>query len=381
MAGAGLARVYLTDAGMAAARRAVPLFVGVAIVSALIFGPQGMTSRDAVRALAQSWPLHLGLFAAWVLATAPAARPIFGTQTTLILRSLAPPRAFLPAVAVALALLELPWLLLHARGAGALGGLAALATAAGAHAALAGRRWLLAALVAAVVAVDLQPAWLLAVAALALAVRGPRRAARRRRRAPDRPPASHRRTAGRGARRRPPRRRSARRARRLDPPPPGDRRRRGADRADLEEPFARRASARGAGARHGSALLLIALGGAANALASAEAAAGWLLDAHGVSPLARAAARALAAAAVGLVAGALHGALAGGPASSAATAAWGAALAALLAAAIHRARGDGELAWFFAAALAVAATVAAAFLGAAALPLALAAALLVTLAS
>jgi len=381
MAGAGLARVYLTDAGMAAARRAVPLFVGVAIVSALIFGPQGMTSRDAVRALAQSWPLHLGLFAAWVLATAPAARPIFGTQTTLILRSLAPPRAFLPAVAVALALLELPWLLLHARGAGALGGLAALATAAGAHAALAGRRWLLAALVAAVVAVDLQPAWLLAVAALALAVAVPaalRAAADAHRTGRLRliggPPAvalaaAHLAGAVRAA--------PAAWIRLLLVTVAG---------GALTALISRNHSLAGQALVElalamGAPLLLIALGGAANALASAEAAAGWLLDAHGVSPLARAAARALAAAAVGLVAGALHGALAGGPASSAATAAWGAALAALLAAAIHRARGDGELAWFFAAALAVAATVAAAFLGAAALPLALAAALLVTLAS
>jgi len=381
MAGAGLARVYLTDAGMAAARRAVPLFVGVAIVSALIFGPQGMTSRDAVRALAQSWPLHLGLFAAWVLATAPAARPIFGTQTTLILRSLAPPRAFLPAVAVALALLELPWLLLHARGAGALGGLAALATAAGAHAALAGRRWLLAALVAAVVAVDLQPAWLLAVAALALAVAVPaalRAAADAHRTGRLRliggPPAvalaaAHLAGAVRAA--------PAAWIRLLLVTVAG---------GALTALISRNHSLAGQALVElalamGAPLLLIALGGAANALASAEAAAGWLLDAHGVSPLARAAARALAAAAVGLVAGALHGALAGGPASSAATAAWGAALAALLAAAIHRARGDGELAWFFAAALAVAATVAAAFLGAAALPLALAAAVLVTLAS
>src|SRR5688572_27925673 len=128
MAGAGLSRVYLTDAGMAAARRAAPLFVGVAIVSALIFGPQGMTARDAVRALASSPPLHLGVFAAWVLASAPAARPIFGTPTTMILRSLAPPGAFLPAIGLALALLELPWVLLHARGGGAVAGLAALAT-------------------------------------------------------------------------------------------------------------------------------------------------------------------------------------------------------------------------------------------------------------
>ena len=41
----------------------MPLYTGIAIVGAILFGPNGMTAADAVGAMESLWPLRLGVAA------------------------------------------------------------------------------------------------------------------------------------------------------------------------------------------------------------------------------------------------------------------------------------------------------------------------------
>jgi hypothetical protein len=346
-----LSRVYLADAGRVALLRGTPLLVGVAIAASILFGPQGMTAADAVGALERTPLLGLGLFAAWILAAGPSVRPLFGTRTTLILRSLAPPRAFYPAILVALAVAEAPWVILFLKGAGPVAGLAALATTMAVHASLAGRRPLVAALVVAAVIVAAPTARALA-GGLALLVGLPAafraaaepRAGHRGWRFGARPTvalaAAHLAGALRGA--------PAAWIRALIVTAAAGLLVAlvGRNHALSGRPLVSLALAMGAPA------LVVALGGVISALAAAEAAAAWVVDAAGVPRETRTAARVLAAAAAGAVAGALLGAVVA-PLAGVAAAPWGALLATLLAAGERRAAGNSELAFMLALAVAV----------------------------
>src|SRR5262249_20250531 len=93
-----IAVIYLVEAGLAAARRAAPLYFGVLIVAAILFGGKNaMRAADAVASLGRSMPLRLGFWTAWTIATLPAAHVLFATPTTFYLRSL--PSTRLPTIA------------------------------------------------------------------------------------------------------------------------------------------------------------------------------------------------------------------------------------------------------------------------------------------
>src|SRR5262249_19230464 len=79
-------------AGPAPAPRRGPPSLCVFVVATVLFaGPNARRTADAVQALAQVRGLRVGLWTAWILATAPAVRLLVGTPSTFYLRSL--PRA------------------------------------------------------------------------------------------------------------------------------------------------------------------------------------------------------------------------------------------------------------------------------------------------
>jgi hypothetical protein len=124
--------------GAPAARRIVPLWAGIFIAGAVIFGPTGMRARDVVEAAWASPGLHAGLWLAWLVAAAPAVRAVLDRETTGYLRSLPVARGWWVGLQAAMLLaLQLPWGLLWVRGAGVAQGLAAAGIAAAAGAAIA----------------------------------------------------------------------------------------------------------------------------------------------------------------------------------------------------------------------------------------------------
>ncbi|MCC6558842.1 MAG: hypothetical protein IT372_38410 [Polyangiaceae bacterium] len=131
---AALARVLSALALRRAAPVAAPLYFGLFLVGSVLFGPSGLRAADVTRAAIGSPPVAVALFAAWLLFTAPAARAVLDRPSTFLLRALPVPRwQFVLVTGAHLALLELPWIALWARGDGPLAALAAGATAAGAH--------------------------------------------------------------------------------------------------------------------------------------------------------------------------------------------------------------------------------------------------------
>lgn len=135
-----LTRALTRSAGAAAFRAAGPLYAGIAVVAAILFGPHGMSAADAVTALDGSTPLRLGLWAGWLLAATPAARLVFETPDTFYLRALPVPRwKFCAVHAAHLAALQAPWILLHARGGGWQAAAGATSLSVGGHALLCAR--------------------------------------------------------------------------------------------------------------------------------------------------------------------------------------------------------------------------------------------------
>jgi hypothetical protein len=112
--------------------RVVPAYVALGLVSAVIFGGNGLRPRDVVGALAVSAPARVVAFGSWLALTAPAAGAVVRPPGTDALRSLPAPRAALAlAVGIELVVLAAPFAGLFAlgRGVGA-GGAVALSTAA-----------------------------------------------------------------------------------------------------------------------------------------------------------------------------------------------------------------------------------------------------------
>ncbi|WP_437282616.1 hypothetical protein WME90_19160 [Sorangium sp. So ce375] len=169
-------RVLVSTAGKDAFARAMPLYMGMGLVAAVVFGGNGMHPSQLTGLAAESPPFRVGLWGAWLLVGTPAARALLRAPATFFLRALpVPRRALLAAHALLLAVAELPWVALWALGAGALAGCAACIASLAARCMLLARprgaRELAAlALLAGAVALG-APAWiLLACAAPALAV-------------------------------------------------------------------------------------------------------------------------------------------------------------------------------------------------------------------
>jgi hypothetical protein len=146
--------VLTTAAVRSAAPVGVPLYFGLALVASILFGgPNALSSKSVTTAMAASPPLALGLFSAWILLTLPIARAALDVPQTFFLRAMPVPRWQFVAISAAhLAVVELPWIALWARGEGAAPALTAAAAAVGAHGLLIARE-LRAGSVAAVIAV------------------------------------------------------------------------------------------------------------------------------------------------------------------------------------------------------------------------------------
>jgi len=127
---AALALALVRSAGEPALVRALPLYVGIAMAAAVIFGPTGMDAADVTDAVSASRGFRIGLWAAWLAAMLGPARALFGAQKSFYLRSfpIAPAVHHL-VLGLVLALLHAPWVYLFARGAGALPAVGALAMA------------------------------------------------------------------------------------------------------------------------------------------------------------------------------------------------------------------------------------------------------------
>lgn len=188
---ANVVRAVALTSGRAALRRAIPLYVGLAMASGLIFGGNGMRAADVTHMAERSPGFRVVFVLIWLLCATPGVRALIFAREALLLRSLPVPRLqFLLALAAHLALLELPLVGLWARGAGPLAALGLLVLCVSAHAvAVAGRFGFPLGLLMAAVALHLAPpsSWmmgLLPVLALALT--------RAFRLAPEKPPADER---------------------------------------------------------------------------------------------------------------------------------------------------------------------------------------------
>lgn len=127
-------------AGRTAFRRTAPFYFAVAIVAGLAFGGNGMNAADLTALMRRSLGLRLSLWGLWLAGSLPAAHAILTEPRLFFLRSLPVARWRVLAVhALLLLVAELPWVALHARGDGALSGLAAALAACGLHAFLVAR--------------------------------------------------------------------------------------------------------------------------------------------------------------------------------------------------------------------------------------------------
>jgi hypothetical protein len=148
-----LVRTLALTAGRAALQRALPLYLGLAILAAITFGGNGLQPMTVTAQAESSWVVRATLYLGWIIATLPAIRAVLTTPETFFLRSLPVGHLRILAILITmLALVELPWTALWAFGAGAVAASGAtLAALAGSSVALLGfeRRteWLLAAVV------------------------------------------------------------------------------------------------------------------------------------------------------------------------------------------------------------------------------------------
>jgi hypothetical protein len=128
--------------GLGAARRALPLYLGLVLGGGVIFGGNGMRAADVTAMAERSPRFRVVLVLIWLLATTPAARALIFAREALLLRTLPIPAAQLVlGLALHLLVLEGPLVGLWARGAGAGPALGLLLLCATGHALLvAGRR-------------------------------------------------------------------------------------------------------------------------------------------------------------------------------------------------------------------------------------------------
>jgi hypothetical protein len=114
--GATLRAVWSTS-GRAAARVAGPTFSALAVLGAIVFGPNGMRARDLVLAMRASPSLGVAVGALWLALSVPAAEVTLGARGLRALRSQPLSLAWLVAAQGGLLLgLSLPLALLMARG-------------------------------------------------------------------------------------------------------------------------------------------------------------------------------------------------------------------------------------------------------------------------
>jgi hypothetical protein len=112
-----------------AARRADAVWIGCAIVAAVLFGPTALHPRDVTELALHDPSVGVVLGATWLLIFVPVARGIVRPAPAAYLRSLpGAPRGARIVAALALVTLQLPWLALWVLGDGARGLAIVLAT-------------------------------------------------------------------------------------------------------------------------------------------------------------------------------------------------------------------------------------------------------------
>ncbi len=118
-AGSRAGRAWLGTIGRPVAARALPTWVGVAIVASVVMGGNGLMPRD-LTALAAASPRAAGVLAgAWLLLTAAAVRAALGAPGAAYLRALPGGRSAEAAAVVAAAgFVHAPWAALWLAGAG-----------------------------------------------------------------------------------------------------------------------------------------------------------------------------------------------------------------------------------------------------------------------
>lgn len=120
----------LSTLGRPVAIRAFAVMASLGIPAFVVFSPNGLSARELVLLVHRSWWIRGFLWAGWVLIATPAMRAIFEAHGTTTLRSLRLPAAPLVLTLALLAtLVQLPWLILFARGAGPLAAASAFACA------------------------------------------------------------------------------------------------------------------------------------------------------------------------------------------------------------------------------------------------------------
>lgn len=110
-------------------RRALPVWIGTGIVAAVIFGGTGMAPHDLTELALRTPGVAAGLAVTWLLLFVPVARVLVRGDATHFLRTL-PFERWAPwtITAVALVVLQLPWLVLWLLGEGWPGGALVLAS-------------------------------------------------------------------------------------------------------------------------------------------------------------------------------------------------------------------------------------------------------------
>lgn len=135
-----LARVYLSLSARSAVVLGTPIFFGILVVCAIVFGPTGMRASDLVFTLRSAPFFSAALWIAWLVLVFPVAQLALLPPSSLYLRWLPAPRWVLyVSAAIAAFVVELPWLLLFAVGETMASGLTAALAALAFHAAAAVR--------------------------------------------------------------------------------------------------------------------------------------------------------------------------------------------------------------------------------------------------
>src|SRR5687768_3195008 len=97
--------------GEAAARRVVPVWVGVAILAGVVFGGTGMHPSSITGAAMRSWGFGLGLGLTWLVLVVPAGRAMLDPAATAYLRALPVRGRWRASVTAGIAVAaQLPWI-------------------------------------------------------------------------------------------------------------------------------------------------------------------------------------------------------------------------------------------------------------------------------
>lgn len=118
-----------TTLGSAALRRATPvaapLYLSIAVVAAVLFGPSRLSSADACAAAIDSMGIRAGLWIGWLLISLPVVRSLLVVPDTHWLRALPLPSCWMWLVHTGLVVAaQAPWIVLWGSGRGLTTGIA-----------------------------------------------------------------------------------------------------------------------------------------------------------------------------------------------------------------------------------------------------------------